>query len=77
MKALWMLALVMVLALGLAAAACGSDGKSVCDEAWEIWCACPSVTCDGHPSSCTGPDREWAECVLAAADPCEAGGSCL
>jgi len=54
-------------------AACGSDDdESVCDEAFDKWCACPQVSCDGHPESCTGPDKEWAECILAAEDTCTA-----
>jgi hypothetical protein len=28
------------------------------------------VTCDGHPTSCTGPDRTWADCINSSADPC-------
>jgi hypothetical protein len=43
----------------------------------EMWCACPSVTCTGEVSSCTGPDREWAECVMDSdEDVCEAGAAC-
>jgi hypothetical protein len=48
----------------------GDDEKSACDKAWTAWCACPQVTCDGHPDSCSGPDKEWADCINAAADAC-------
>src|SRR5688572_1070537 len=56
---------------------CGGDDddeaeQAVCDDAFEAFCACPAVSCSGHPESCTGPDREWAECINAAPDPCTA-----
>ena len=64
------------LVLGLLVAtvlACGDDDdQSLCDDAWEKWCACDKVSCDGHPTSCTGPDREWAQCVMDAEDACTA-----
>jgi len=56
----------------LAISACGDDESTACDEAFDKWCACPQVSCDGHPESCTGPDKEWAECILAADDICTA-----
>ena len=69
---MFVFALVFAASMGLWA--CG-DEDSKCDEAWDVWCACPGVTCDGEPSSCTGPDLEWAECVLDATDACSA--NCL
>jgi len=60
--------------LMLGTPACGGDDDdtSVCDEAWEKHCACDNVVCDGHPTSCTGPDRERAMCLLEAEDTCTA-----
>jgi hypothetical protein len=52
-------------------AGCGSDDDTeACDKAWAKWCACPMVSCDGHPTSCSGPDKEWADCINAAPDAC-------
>jgi len=64
-------------AVGLLLPGCGGDDEDMaaCDKAHDAFCACPMVTCEGRPSSCTGPDREWAECINAAPDPCTA--SCL
>lgn len=58
----------------LALSGCGSDDDdlAVCEEAFDAWCACPNVSCNGRPASCTGPDRTWAECINAAQDPCAA-----
>jgi hypothetical protein len=69
--------LVVVWAL-VAPLGCGDgDDLSPCVEAREMWCACPSVTCSGEVSSCTGPDREWAECVMDSdEDVCVAGAAC-
>jgi len=53
---------------------CGDDDGNLetCTQAWEISCACENVSCSGAPTSCTGPDLEWAECILAAEDACTA-----
>ncbi len=53
---------------------CGSDDEdqAVCDKAWDTFCACPMVSCSGRPDSCTGPDREWADCINGAQDACTA-----
>lgn len=68
---LWSVAAFVL--VSLSSSACGSeDDSSACDEAFDKFCACPQVTCDGHPESCTGPDKEWAECMLAADDICTA-----
>lgn len=57
----------------LALPGCGADDEDpACDKAWKTWCACPMVSCDGHPESCTGPDKEWADCINAAANACTA-----
>lgn len=58
---------------GLVLVACGGeDDQATCDEAFDKWCACPQVSCDGHPESCSGPDKDWAECILDAEDVCTA-----
>jgi hypothetical protein len=61
--------------LTLTISGCGSDDDGdvgICEDAFDAWCACPNVGCQGRPTSCTGPDKEWAECINAAADPCTA-----
>jgi hypothetical protein len=68
----WSLAVLVGLSsLGLGACG-GEDDQATCDQAFDEWCACPDVSCDGHPESCTGPDKEWAECILDADDACTA-----
>lgn len=67
----WVAVAFVSITLGLGG--CGDeDDQSLCDEAFDKSCACPDVSCDGHPESCTGPDKEWAECILAADDVCTA-----
>lgn len=66
------LASILLATLGLGLAGCDRDEETICDRAWEIHCACPGVTCEGHMTSCTGPDREWAECIAWSTDPCNA-----
>jgi hypothetical protein len=68
----WSMVAFVCLGLVVLGACGGDDDTSACDEAFDKWCACPDVSCDGHPESCTGPDKEWAECVLAAEDICTA-----
>jgi hypothetical protein len=60
--------------LTLVVSGCGSDDDDagICGDAFDTWCACPMVSCQGRPTSCTGPDKEWAECINAADDPCTA-----
>ena len=59
--------------LMITVAGCGSDDDAgICDDAFDTWCACPMVSCQGRPTSCTGPDKQWAECINAASDPCTA-----
>ena len=66
--------LLVACASALLLSACGGDDdeQAICDQAWEAFCACPMVSCDGQPESCTGPDKTWAECINAAADACTA-----
>jgi hypothetical protein len=45
---------------------------AICDRAFDTHCACANVSCSGRPTSCTGPDKTWAECINAAADACTA-----
>lgn len=56
----------------LATSGCGGDDEDleICEKAFDTWCACPLVSCEGRPASCTGPDKEWAECINASADAC-------
>lgn len=56
--------------LSLTLPGCGDDEETPCDKAHKAWCACPTVECSGKPSSCTGPDLEFAECINAAPDAC-------
>lgn len=64
---------MVLVAMSVVLGGCGGDDDAgICDEAFDKWCACPDVSCDGHPESCTGPDKEWAECILAADDVCTA-----
>jgi hypothetical protein len=67
--------LLVVCFTALTLPGCGGDDETACDRAHAKFCACPTVTCTGKPSSCTGPDLEWAECINSAPDACTA--NCL
>ena len=67
---------VCALGFGLLTSACG---QTVCEEAFELRCACPGVGCEGSPSTCEGADETEAKCILALDDPCDSAAafSCM